>query len=130
MESELADGQIITVGSLQLRLEMPPVVIAIPTLTAPEPPRPQFLPDGTPACFHHEGVTATTRCLQCGRTFCAECLHQLRIEGGRTTRVFCPVCSGPCQPIQTAPAPRPAPKFVERLRATLRLPFRPGPPKR
>ena len=131
LETELADGQILALGGLQLRVENPPVEISIPATTQPEPPRPRFLADGRPACENHEGVAATRRCVQCGRTFCEDCLHQLRLEGRTATRVFCPVCSGTCELFQTPPPPRAPARFVNRLRATLRLTFnfKPGPPK-
>jgi hypothetical protein len=132
LETELADGQILSLGGLQLRVDNPPVEISIPVITQPEPPRPRFLADGTPACESHEGVVATRRCVQCGRTFCEECLHQLRLTGSTAARVFCPVCSGQCHLIQAPPPPHASTKFVHRLRATLRLTFnfKPGPPKR
>ena len=132
LETELADGQILALGALQLKVDNPPFEISIPATTQPEPARPRLLANGTPACENHDGVAATRRCVQCARTFCDECLHQLRLEGHATTRVFCPACSGQCHLIQAPPPPRAPAKFVNRLRTTLRLTFkfRPDPPKR
>ena len=48
LETELADGQILALGALQLKVDNPPFEISIPATTQPEPARPRLLANGTP----------------------------------------------------------------------------------
>ncbi len=100
-EAELRDGQRLTLGDLRLRAVIPPVAISIPALAPPEDDRTAFLADGTAACVNHHSVPAVYACTRCARTFCAECIHALRLAGG-PLRLMCPSCSHPCQPLTTA----------------------------
>jgi len=122
-EAELANGQTLTLGTLKFRLEVEPAHIAIPELPSVETLPPTSLPDGTAACYNHSDVAADLRCVQCHRTFCESCVKVLRLVGGKS-RVFCPACSGSCQPIGPSAA-KPKPKsFATRFWDTIRIPFR------
>jgi hypothetical protein len=119
-EGELKNGQKLRLGSVEMRLEVTPPRIAIPPLPQAEIPAPKTLPDGRPACFNHADVPAVGRCAQCTRSFCEQCIHELRMVGGRS-RWFCPVCSGACQ-LFGAPPPKPKPKaLTTRLLETIRI---------
>jgi hypothetical protein len=60
------------------------------------------------------------RCPQCDKAFCEDCVRSLRLKGGQT-RLFCPACSGPCDPIPTAPAPKKKQSLLARLTQTIRI---------
>lgn len=94
-EQELKDGQRLALGSVVLRLSVPPVHIAVPALPPPEEVGPAFLADGSPACLNHRELAAAWRCAQCEHTFCDDCVRWLRLVG-RPGRVLCPRCSGAC----------------------------------
>lgn len=102
-EADLRDGQVLTLGDLRLRAVIPPVIIAIPDLTPPEEDRPAFTAEGFPACANHRATRAVYVCSRCARTFCAECIHALRVAGG-PLRLLCPACSHPCQALAEAGA--------------------------
>lgn len=102
-EADLRDGQILTLGDVRLRAVIPPVVIAIPDLTPPEDDRPAFTAEGFPACANHRATQAVYVCSRCARTFCAECIHALRVAGG-PLRLLCPACSHPCEALAEAGA--------------------------
>ena len=90
------------------RLESTPVTepahIAIPELKFERPPSSETLADGSLSCLNHREVRAIVRCVKCQKVFCEDCVHVLRLAGGRT-RVFCPSCSGPCEPLPGTPLP-------------------------
>jgi hypothetical protein len=95
-EGILRDGQILSLGDLRLRAVLPPVHIAIPELSPPEPAGPALTAEGHPACQVHRTLAASHVCTQCTRTFCAECVRVVRLAGGKP-RLLCPACSHPCQ---------------------------------
>jgi hypothetical protein len=96
-EAELLDGQVLRVGDIELELSGAPVRITVPDLPLPAQPRRQmFLEDGTPACHVHDGVASIYQCQKCVKTFCGQCVRELRVAGG-TPRRFCPACGGPCE---------------------------------
>jgi hypothetical protein len=95
----LLAGQTLHLGSVEIALEDSPAHIAIPTLTCQ--PLTPFLSDGRPCCYNHSTALATMECLQCGKTFCELCFHQIRRVGG-TALKLCPVCGGHCQIIGQA----------------------------
>lgn len=94
-QAELKDGQALTLGGVQLRVEVPQVEISIPTLPAPDTLEPPTLADGSPACWNNHGALAVWTCRQCGRGWCDGCVHRLGLEG-KGNRLFCPSCSGLC----------------------------------
>jgi hypothetical protein len=116
----LKNGQKLRLGSVEMRLEVTPPRIAIPALPQPEALAPKTLPDGRPACCNHADTAAIGQCTQCARSFCGDCVHELRMVGGKS-RWFCPVCSGACQ-LFGAPPPRPKPRsLTTRLIETIRI---------
>ena len=105
-EAPLQPGQILRLGSADLRLEeeqasQEPARVAIPELKIDEPPASATLADGSLSCVNHGASRAIVKCLKCQRTFCEDCVHVLSLAGGKT-RVFCPSCSGPCEPLPGA----------------------------
>jgi len=120
-DAMLQSGQVLRLGSVELRLEETPVQIAIPLLNLEQAPTSVALPDGTLSCLNHPSAQATLRCTQCERVFCEACVHFLRLSGGEA-RLFCPSCSRPCEPIPgVKPAKPRRQSFLSRLGQTLRL---------
>jgi len=118
--SEIRNGQRLRLGNLQLQLADGPVDIAIPALSREQEPQATVLPDGTPACLHHEGTPARYRCSQCGKTYCQDCVRELHLVGGKP-RFFCAACSGSCVPLHSKPAPLKR-SFIRRLLDALHRP--------
>src|ERR1051325_3698159 len=106
-EGELKPGQILRLGSVELRLlaqPLPePAEISVPELKVEAPPESVTLPDGSISCLNHPDARAIVKCVKCEKVFCEECVHVLRLSGGKK-RVFCPACSGNCEPLPGAAA--------------------------
>ncbi len=101
-EAEILTGQTLRVGDVEMILAEAPVKISVPELAmAPSPHEQTFLPDGTPCCFHHDGLAAQLRCTGCEHFFCSKCVRALRVAGG-VPRRFCPECGNACEPIVCA----------------------------
>ena len=102
LEAPLKPGQVLRLGSAEVRLDsqaLPePPRVAIPELTVEQPPASATLPDGSLSCLNHPETRAVVQCAKCQKLFCEECVHVLRLAGGKT-RAFCPSCSGICQPL-------------------------------
>jgi hypothetical protein len=95
-DAVLLGGQTLCLGSVEIAFEDVPAHVAIPALTPQEPNR--SLAGGSPSCYNHFGSHATMECAQCGKTFCEQCVHQIRRIGGASLKL-CAVCGGHCQPI-------------------------------
>ena len=128
-EAQLTSGQILRLGSAELRLESTPATepahIAIPELKFERPPSSETLADGSLSCLNHREVRAIVRCVKCQKVFCEDCVHVLRLAGGKT-RTFCPSCSGPCEPLPgaslpTAPLKPKKQSLFGRLTQTIRI---------
>jgi len=130
-EANLTAGQVLKLGSVELRLEVrrpvEPVEIAIPTLIVGTESELPLMPDGLPACINHPDTRAAQKCSKCLKHFCVECVHVLRLAGGKT-RIFCPSCSAMCSalPVPEGAATEPARKqsLLGRLTQTIRLRFK------
>ena len=128
-EAQLNSGQILRLGSAEMRLESQPAAepahIAIPELQIEPPPSSETLADGSISCLNHREDRACVKCVKCHKAFCEDCVHVLRLAGGKT-RVFCPSCSGPCEPLPGASMPDAAAKpkkqsLLGRLTQTMRI---------
>jgi hypothetical protein len=117
---EAMDGDVLILGDIAMRLVVPTADVRIPEwrrkadeeeLVSPT------LPDGRAACQNHHQVSARHRCVQCGRTWCRDCVKELHLAGG-PARLFCPACSGRCQSERAASS---APKQRHRGRARARV---------
>lgn len=128
VEAALLDGHTLVLGQLTLRFVVGPVDITIPDLPPPEIVEPPPLADGSPACRTHHSVPATYACTQCSHMYCAECVKELRLVGGKS-RVFCPSCSGACRLLQAAAKAKPK-SVMATVWETIRLPFRRPPSER
>jgi hypothetical protein len=96
-EAQLEAGQTLRIGDIELELAEAPARISVPDLPLPAPKHHQtYLEDGTPCCFHHEGVAAKLQCAKCQHVFCEQCVRELRVSGG-VPRRFCTECGGPCE---------------------------------
>lgn len=98
---EALDGDVLILGDIAMRLSVPTAEVKIPEWRRrvdddESPPAP--LPDGSAACQNHHHVCAVHRCVQCGKTWCLDCVKELHLAG-RPARLFCPACSGRCQPV-------------------------------
>lgn len=120
--AELRNGQILMLGSMEMRLMGMTVDVVIPKMTVTAEPVAVQLPDGTPACLHHPGIPASHKCRQCGKAYCEACVRELHLVGGKS-RMFCPGCSGACEPLGPKTAPRKR-SFASRFLETIRIPFR------
>lgn len=129
-EDTLRAGQILRLGSAELRLEArgePETArVTIPKVSVEQLPAPKTLADGYPACLNHPGVHASHRCKRCQKDFCSECVHVLRLAGGNM-RVFCPACSSQCESLplppgaQTTPPKKKEESLLSRLSQTIRI---------
>src|SRR5262245_16341085 len=127
-EGNLQPGQILRLGSAELRLEPPPLTepaeISVPELKVERPAASVALPDGSLSCLNHNDARAIVRCVKCEKAFCEECVHVLRLAGGKK-RVFCPACSGHCETLPGAPSPKSGQKkkqsLLGRLTQTIRI---------
>lgn len=121
-ETELRDGQELRLGEVRLRASIPPVHIAIPELTPPADDRVAFTADGQPACLNHRDQPADYVCPNCQRTFCAACIHALRVAGG-PLRLMCPACSHLCEPLGARAAGAEAGSWRARMARALKRAF-------
>lgn len=98
-ESALYSGQTLSIGALEMVLDAPPLVVALPELPKPvtfAPPKPRMLSDGYAACLNHSLRHAVWDCPGCSRVFCDDCVRKMRRVGGAYLR-FCPACSHICK---------------------------------
>lgn len=97
---EAMDGDVLILGDIAMRLSAPVADVKIPEWRRPieddSPPPP--LPDGSAACPNHRATVGVHRCVQCGKTWCRDCVKELHLAGG-PARLFCPACSGRCQQV-------------------------------
>ena len=127
-EAQLQPGQILRLGSAELRLEAQAVPelaeISVPELKVEPPVASVTLPDGSLSCLNHREARAIVKCVKCENAFCEECVHVLRLAGGKK-RVFCPACSGNCEPLPGAPGTKAGQKkrqsLLGRLTQTIRI---------
>ncbi len=127
-EVMLRDGETFFIGRVQVQIEIPDVRIAIPDLPQAELPGPRFLEDGTPACQLHPETPAVYRCVKCHDTFCADCVHDVHLRGERS-RIFCPACSGECEPL-TGMGPSQRHSIATRIMRKVRFTIRRRDPRR
>jgi hypothetical protein len=128
-ESPIRPGQVLRLGSAEVKVEeqevAEPIHVAIPEIKVEAPPASVTLPDGALACLNHSEIRASLKCVKCQKVFCNECVHVLKLSGGKT-RAFCPSCSGPCELLPGAvlgPLPAAAKKqsLLGRLTQTIRI---------
>ncbi|MCX8107969.1 MAG: FHA domain-containing protein, partial [Verrucomicrobiae bacterium] len=125
LDAELRHGQILMLGSMEMRLLFTPVEIAIPPLPVPKEPVQTVLEDGRVACLNHPGIEATFKCTQCGRAYCNTCVRELHLVGGKS-RLFCPACSGVCEALVGIAVGEKRRSFASRLLDTIRIYFKKG----
>jgi len=95
-EMELAPGQMVRIGDVELLVESTDAKIAIPAFSNPDLPAPPKvrIQDGALFCARHEHATVTHQCTVCKEMMCEACVHRLRRKGGKKTLSLCPICSG------------------------------------
>lgn len=90
-------------GSVEITVEIPEAVIAIPERKQAEEVFANFLEDGAPACQSHATVAATQRCLRCEKVWCDECVRKTGLTDSARRLVTCLECGGGCSPIVYSP---------------------------
>ena len=111
---------VLGLGTVLIEVELPEVNIAVPDMTPPPPPEPNFLSDGSNACRHHPDAAASLYCVKCGETWCLDCVRQVGLAGGKNVLRFCAVCDGKCENLE--PVSRKAiPSLLGKLKGALGL---------
>ncbi len=114
-EIELAPGQIVRLGDVELIVESIDAKIEIPAFFNPELPAPPVVrKDGVLECARHEKVAVTHQCTACKELMCDACVRRLRRKGGKKTLSLCPVCSGAVELIGAA-TPKKKKSLLERI---------------
>jgi pSer/pThr/pTyr-binding forkhead associated (FHA) protein len=94
-EIELAPGQIVRLGDVELLVETIDAKIAIPAFSNPDlPAPPKVRNDGALMCSRHEHRAVSHQCTACKEIMCEGCVHRLRRKGGKKMLMLCPICSG------------------------------------
>jgi pSer/pThr/pTyr-binding forkhead associated (FHA) protein len=97
-EVQLAAGQIVRLGDVELLVESTDATIAIPKFANPELPAPPVVSkDGAIMCSRHPHASVTHHCMTCKETMCDACVHRLRRKGSKKMLMLCPICSGPVE---------------------------------
>jgi hypothetical protein len=97
-QTELAVGQTLRLGDVELALEDSEIVVSVPVVDFRPPPPPGPLPDGSAACHKHGERPAHYGCSHCHKTWCAACIHDVHRVGGPSHKL-CPWCSHHCERI-------------------------------
>jgi pSer/pThr/pTyr-binding forkhead associated (FHA) protein len=106
-EVQLAPGQTVRLGDVELLVESIDAKISIPAFFNPELPAPPVVrKDGVLECQRHTNVAVTHQCTRCKELMCEACVHRLRRKGGKKMLSLCPICSGPVEPIGGPPKPK------------------------
>lgn len=121
-EARLLPGQTVILGEVELFVESTEANVSIPQYERPRPKPPVVTVEGGMICPRHSRAMATYKCTHCSEVMCSECVHILRRKGGQPL-FLCPLCSHPCEPIQTA-TPKKKRSFVEFLQDTVKLRFK------
>ncbi|MFO1488061.1 MAG: FHA domain-containing protein [Verrucomicrobiota bacterium] len=98
--AELAAGQKLRLGDVELLVENIDVTVAIPNFNRTDLPAPPVVqPDGAIVCPRHRLSHVTYQCTACKEVMCDACVHQLRRKGSKNVLMLCPVCSGAVEPL-------------------------------
>ncbi|HMP82683.1 MAG TPA: FHA domain-containing protein [Verrucomicrobiota bacterium] len=84
--AQLESGHVLRLGDVQMEVK-----------DAPKP----HDPDSAEPCANNPKHPASMECSKCGKKFCGNCVHLLKMTTGQYLRL-CPMCSGHCHPIQQA----------------------------
>lgn len=96
-QAVLQNGQLLRLGSIELRIELADVRVVIPEARAPVmPPVIKAPKTGERMCLNHDDRVAMWKCTRCGHLLCTPCIHRLRRRGGAEL-YLCPNCSGMCE---------------------------------
>lgn len=99
-EMQLAPGQIVRLGDVELLVESTDAKIEIPEFSNPEIPKPtEVTKDGVALCSRHTHAPVTHQCMTCKEVMCEACVRRLRRKGSKKTLMLCPICSGPVGPL-------------------------------
>jgi hypothetical protein len=94
-EVQLAPGQIVRLGDVELLVETTDAIIEIPKFSNADLPAPPVVrTDGALACSRHSHRAVTHQCTACKEMMCDACVHRLRRKGGKKILSLCPICSG------------------------------------
>jgi len=118
-EAWLRAGQTVQLGGVKLFVENTDFAIAIPQYERERPKPPVMLPGGVILCARHPDLQATYKCTHCGEVMCGNCVHMLRLKGGRPV-FLCVLCSHPCELISISEPPKKKP-MLGALRRTVKM---------
>ncbi|MGD0251312.1 MAG: FHA domain-containing protein [Verrucomicrobiota bacterium] len=118
-EAWLRAGQTVQLGEVKLFVENTDIAIAIPQYEHERPKPPVVLPGGVMLCARHPQLQVSHKCTHCGEVMCANCVHMVRLQGGRPL-VLCPLCSHPCELISVVVPPKKKP-VLQALHRTVKL---------
>ena len=121
-EVRLLQGQMVTLGDVELFVESTEAHVVIPEYERPRPKPPVVQADGGMICPRHSGAQAKYKCTHCSEIMCSDCVHVLRRKGGNPL-FLCPLCSHKCEPIQIIGEKKKR-SFVEFLQDTVKLKFK------
>ncbi len=122
-EADLAAGQILRLGDVELRVENVDVTVAIPKFHRTELPAPPVVvEDGKLVCPRHRLAHVSHQCTVCKEVMCEACVHRLRRKGGKKVLLLCPLCSGTVELFGTrAPVKK---SLFGRVAETIKLKFK------
>src|SRR5215472_14620766 len=99
-EMQLAPGQLVRLGDVELLVESTDAKIAIPKFANADLPAPPVVSkDGALICSRHPAARVTHQCTACKEIMCDACVHRLRRKGSKKVLMLCPFCSGAVEPI-------------------------------
>ncbi|MFM1942879.1 MAG: Oxoglutarate dehydrogenase inhibitor [Verrucomicrobiota bacterium] len=117
-ESFLRPGETLKLGEAELRLVATP--LPREETSPPPEPAPPAAPQHEYPCVNHPNSQGVARCTACHKVFCQTCIKPVGLRGGQS-RLFCPSCAQPCEPIAPSTAPPPKKSLLGRLTQTIRI---------
>ena len=120
-EANLAAGQALQLGEVELLVESTEVAMAIPKFEMPNPTPPVPQADGSLLCPRHHDTVATYQCTHCLEVMCDDCVHRLRRQGGKVLKL-CPLCSHRVERLGGV-SKKKKKTFLGFLQQTVKLPF-------
>ena len=124
-EVQLAAGQILRVGDVELLVETTEARVAIPQYSRMDLPAPPMVSqDGAVICQRHPRARVTWQCTVCKELMCEACVHRLRRKGGKRVLMLCPICSNTVEQIGAPPKRKKS--FLARVGETVKLKFMRG----
>ncbi len=119
-EVQLAAGQTVHMGQVELFVENVDVLVAIPKIEVHVPAPPVVHSDGSMSCRRHPDARVTHQCTHCLEVLCDGCVKRMRRRGGKTLKL-CPLCSHPVELIGAGKKKKKG--FLGLFTETVKMPF-------